>query len=225
MLLVKPNFELDPGMRSGDEIIHRLRVKANTCYKPEKASPKSDYDFMYDLVHVKKHHSVLRHEQASMKLICSRSVSHQIVRHGLAHFLQESQRYCNYSKKNDGEVVFIIPFWLHDTIPEGVYHSESEVGITPPSNGARVWLRQLFEAEKVYHELISIGWKPERARGVLPNDAKTEVEITANLEEWRHIFRQRADNHADESMQFLMRPALTEFQKRIPIIFDDLGYT
>jgi len=222
MLLVKPSFELDPGLRSGAEILHRLRLKANTCYKPEKVSPKSDLDFMHDLVHVKKHHSVLRHEQASMRLVCSRSVSHQIVRHGLAHFLQESQRYCNYSKKNDGEVVFVLPWYYHNTLQPGVYHHEAEVQITPPANGARMWLRHLFSAEETYHGLIKCGQKPERARGVLPNDAKTEVEITANLEEWRHIFKQRADSHADESMQWLMRPALAEFQQRIPVIFDDL---
>lgn len=221
MLLVKPSFEIDPGMRSGEEMIHRLRLKANTCYKPEKASPKSDLEFMQDLIHVKKHHSVLRHEQASMKLICSRSVSHQIVRHGLAHFLQESQRYCNYSKKNEGEVVFVIPFWLHDKISPNIYHSE-DLG-SFHSLDVILWMHTMLRAECAYHELIAQGWKPERARGVLPNDAKTEVEITANLEEWRHIFKQRADSHADESMQFLMRPALTEFQRRIPIIFDDLG--
>jgi thymidylate synthase (FAD) len=221
MLLVKPSFTIDPDMRSGDDIIHRLRLKANTCYKPEKESTKSDYDFMYDLVHNKKHTSVLRHEQASMKLVCSRSVSHQIVRHGLAHFLQESQRYCNYSKKNNGEVVFIIPFWLHDKIEEGVYKPFS---MLPCENNvaANAWFHHNLNSETYYHLLIEQGWKPERARGVLPNDAKTEVEITANLEEWRHIFKQRADSHADESMQHLMYPALAEFKKRIPVIFDDL---
>ena len=220
MRLIKPSFEIDEGMRDGDDILHRLRMKANTCYKPEKESPKSDTEFMTDLVHTKKHTSVLRHEQASMKLICSRSVSHQIVRHGLAHFLQESQRYCNYSKKGGGEVVFIIPFYLHAQIPEGVFDYDDIDSITDPD--AILWLDAMLQSEAYYHKFIQRGWKPERARGVLPNDAKTEVEITANLEEWRHIFRQRADSHADESMQFLMRPALAEFKKRIPIIFDDL---
>ena len=222
MRLIKPYFEIDKDLRSGDKILHRLRLKANTCYKPEKSSSKSDYDFMHDLVHNKKHTSVLRHEQASMKLVCSRSTSHQIVRHGLAHFLQESQRYCNYSKKNDGHMIYIIPFYLHDQIPEGIYTREQDITMEPPANGGRVWVRQMLQSEESYHTLITCGWKPERARGVLPNDAKTEVEITANLEEWRHIFQQRADSHADESMQFLMRPALAEMQIKIPVIFDDL---
>lgn len=219
MLLIKPHFIIDDDMRPGDEILRRLRQKANTCYKPEKESPKSDLEFMQDLVHVKKHTSVLRHEQASMTLICSRSTSHQIVRHGLAHFLQESQRYCNYSKKNDGEVVYIIPFYLHNVLAEGVYKWDGSFDTDEPVD---VWIRQMFSSESSYHQLVAAGWKPERARGVLPNDAKTEVVITANLEEWRHIFKQRADSHADESMQYLMRPALAEFKKRIPIILDDL---
>jgi len=219
MLLVKPSFIIDPEMRSGADILSRLRAKANTCYKPEKASPKSNYDFMYDLVHNKKHTSVLRHEQASMKLICSRSTSHQIVRHGLAHFLQESQRYCNYSNKNNGELVIVIPFYLHDEIEEGVFKSFSNF---KGSTTATIWLSSMLQAEHSYKVLIEEGWKPERARGVLPNDCKTEVEITANLEELRHIFKQRADSHADESMQYLMYPALAEFKKLIPVIFDDL---
>lgn len=225
MRLIKPSFELDHDMRSGEMILHRLRLKANTCYKPEKVSPKSDIEFMRDLVHIKKHTSVLRHEQASMTLVCSRSVSHQIVRHGLAHFLQESQRYCNYSKKNDGHVVFVIPFYLHDQLKEGEYHnSEAMIGWVRNnlSPDAALWFSHMILCETMYHSLIGAGWKPERARGALPNDAKTEVVITANLEEWRHIFKQRADSHADESMQFLMRPALSAFKARIPVIFDDL---
>lgn len=221
MLLVKPSFTIDSDMRSGDEILNRLRIKANTCYKPEKASPKSDLEFMHDLVHVKKHTSVLRHEQASMKLVCSRAVSHQIVRHGLAHFLQESQRYCNYSKKGGGHVVFIIPFYLHDKIKEGVVTART--GLDLGDKCAYLWLDAMLSAEHTYHAMTKEGYKPERARGVLPNDAKTELVITANLEEWRHIFKQRADPHADESMQFLMHPALAEFKNHIPVIFDDLG--
>lgn len=219
MLLVKPSATIDPDMRSGDEILRRLRLKANTCYKPEKVSPKSDYEFMKDLVHNKKHTSVLRHEQASVKLVCSRSMSHQIVRHGLAHFLQESQRYCNYSKKNNRELVIVLPFYLHDIIEEGLFKPFS---LFPNNIAACMWLRHMLDSEECYHSLIQSGWKPERARGVLPNDCKTEVEMTANLEEWRHIFKQRADSHADESMQYLMRPLLAEMKKRIPIIFDDL---
>lgn len=223
MLLVKPSFEIDPDMRSGADILRRLRIKANTCYKPEKASPKTDIEFMQDLVHVKRHTSVLRHEQASVKLICSRSISHQIVRHGLAHFLQESQRYCNYSKKNNGEMVFVIPFYLHDQIKEGVVKDIEYMPNFTCNAGVNIWLSQMQASENAYHELVKHGWKPERARGVLPNDAKTEVEITANLEEWRHIFKQRADSHADESMQWLMFPLLEGFKKHIPVIFDDLG--
>lgn len=221
MLLIKSSFTIDSDMRSGDEILHRLRLKANTCYKPEKVSPKNDLEFMYDLVHIKKHTSVLRHEQASMKLVCSRAVSHQIVRHGLAHFLQESQRYCNYSKKGGGHVVLIIPFYLHDKIKEGVVTART--GLDVGDKCAYLWLDAMLSAEHTYHAMIQAGYKPERARGVLPEDAKTEVCITANLEEWRHIFRQRADSHADESMQFLIRPALAEFKNHIPVIFDDLG--
>ena len=221
MRLIKPSVTIDTGLRSGNEILNRLRIKANTCYKPEKKSPRSDIEFMHDLINVKKHRSILRHEQASVTMICSRSISHQIVRHGLAHFLQESQRYCNYSKKNDGEVNFIIPFYLQDVFTEGVYTTRSSLDLKG-NKGAWIWYNHMIESEFDYHKLILAGWKPERARGVLPNDAKTEIVITANLEEWQHIFKQRADNHADESMQHLMTPLLEQFKEKIPVVFDNI---
>lgn len=225
MILIKPYTEIDPGIRSGDKILNRLRIKANTCYKPEKVSPKSDYDFMWELVHNKKHTSVLRHEQASFKIVCSRGTSHQLVRHGLAHFLQESQRYCNYSNKNDGNVIFIIPHWAK--AHEGVYSDDinilvaETIGLISDSD-TQEWLIHSAWCEKAYKNLIRNGRKPEEAREVLSNSCKTELQVTANLEELRHIFKQRASPHADGAMQHLMYPLLEEFKKKIPVVFDDL---
>jgi len=221
MLLVKPSFKIE---YIPENLYTDLELFGRNCYKSEdRITLESATKFMDMIVNDKHHYSILRHKQATVRFICSRGTSHQLVRHGLAHFLQESQRYCNYSKKNNGEIVYVIPFYLHDAIPEGVYHNESEININPPSNGARVWLSQVLQAEESYHTLVKQGWKPERARGILPNDAKTEVILTANLEEWRHIFKQRADSHADESMQWLMYPLLAEFKKEMPIIFDDIN--
>lgn len=219
MKLIKPYFQIDD--ICGESILHQLRIKANTCYKPEKLSPKSDLEFMQDLVHVKKHTSVLRHAQASCRIICSRSTSHQLVRHGLAHFLQESQRYCNYSKKNNGHVQFILPFYLQDIFDEGVYTARSSLDLKG-NKGAWIWFNAMIQSEYNYHNLIAEGWKPERARDTLVNDTKTELVITANLEEWRHIFKARADSHADESTQYLMVPMLRQFKKLIPVVFDDI---
>lgn len=220
MILINPYTEIDPGIRSGDEILNRLRIKANTCYKPEKVSPKSDYDFMWELVHNKKHTSVLRHEQASFKIVCSRATSHQLVRHGLAHFLQESQRYCNYSKKNEGNVIFIIPHWLN--LPEGLFDAKEFITNRCLSFKESVWLSAVMQSEINYNELLQAGCKPEEAREVLSNSCKTELQVTANLEELRHIFKQRASPHADGAMQHLLYPLLEEFKKKIPVVFDDL---
>ena len=159
-----------------------VQTCALPIYKPEKASPRSDEEFMQDLVHVKKHTSVLRHEQASVTIICSRATSHQLVRHGLAHFLQESQRYCNYSKKNDGQVVFVIPFYLQNVFSERCYNERTPLNLDG-DKGAWIWFNAMLQSEHNYHSLIYEGWKPERARGTLVNDAKTELVITASLEE------------------------------------------
>ena len=148
MKLIKSSYQIED-MKEGYTILKSLEYLGKNCYKSEdRITPETAVRFMKMIVHEKKHYSVLRHEKATARLICSRSVSHQIVRHGLASFLQESQRYCNYSKKNDGEVIFIIPFFLEAVIPEGIFHNEGEISINPPSDGARVWLRQMFQAEK-----------------------------------------------------------------------------
>lgn len=223
MKLVKPSIQIED-MKDGNEILKSLEYYGRNCYKSEnKITNESAAIFMQMIVHEKKHYSILRHEKATVRMICSRSTSHQIVRHGLSHFLQESQRYVNYSKRNDGEVQFVIPHFLHDIVSEGVYHAEHEVPIKAPSNGARIWLRHMLESEQRYHELTKAGWKAERARGVLPNDAKTEVIMSSNLEQWRNVFTQRASSHADEAMQWLMFPLLEQFKKRIPVLFDDIN--
>ena len=222
MKLIKPSWAIED-MKSGDEILKSLERFGRNCYKSEdRITSESARRFMQMIVHEKKHYSILRHEKATVRLICSRSTSHQIVRHGLASFLQESQRYVNYSKKNDGEIQFIIPHFLHEFIPEGVY-KDADVDKLELLNGVRMWARHMLSSSYMYHSLIELGWKPERARGVLANDAKTEVIITANLEEWRHIFNQRASSHADEAMQHLIYPLLEEFKKHIPILFDDIN--
>jgi thymidylate synthase (FAD) len=222
MILLKPSIEI---LRLPTNVLEDLELFGRVCYKSEdRITPESANRFIDMIVNDKHHYSVLRHKQATVRMICSRSISHQIVRHGLAHFLQESQRFCNYSKKNNGEIQFIIPFYLQDAIPEGRYKEDIYEKINyANANGECDWLEGMLFSEHRYHDLIAKGWKPERARGVLPNDCKTELILSANLEEWRHIFKQRADSHADESMQHLMFPLLAEFKKAIPIIFDDIS--
>ena len=156
------------------------------------------------------HESVIEHMSITVKFIIDRGVSHELVRHRLCAFSQESTRYCNYG--GDGkELTFIEPcFWPYNA----------------PDNRLRlVWERAMAEAEGNYLELLRLGAKPEEARSVLPNSLKTEIVTTANLRQWRTMFRLRCSSRAHVQMRQVMQPLLRELRVRIPILFDDICLT
>ena len=150
---------------------------------------------------------MLEHEKLSVRIICDRGVSHEIVRHRVASYSQESTRYCNYSlNKYENELTFIRPFFWNDD-PEKF----------------RIWEDAMAMAERSYLTLIAKGASPQEARSVLPNSLKTEIIVTMNMREWRHFFRMRADAAAHPQMREIAVPMLEFFQKTIPVIFDDIN--
>ena len=190
----------------GEAILRSLEKAGRTCYKSEeRIGPHTARAFVQKIVD-SAHESVLEHEKITIRFICDRGVSHELVRHRLASFSQESTRYCNYGKdKYGGEITVISPcFWQ-----EGSREWEA-------------WQLGCEAAEKYYLELLDIGASPEQARGVLPNSIKTEVVVTANLREWRHILKQRTSPRAHPQIRELMLPLLVELKRRVPVIFDDI---
>ena len=153
------------------------------------------------------HHSVIEHVSASVRIVCDRGVTHELVRHRLASFSQESTRYCNYGSGKFGrEITVIRPyFW--------------EAG----EREYTLWRRAMVAAESAYLGLLDAGATPQEARSVLPNSLKTEIVVTANFREWRHIFTLRTAKAAHPQMREIMLPLLAEFKRRIPIVFDDIG--
>lgn len=153
---------------------------------------------------------MLEHSFLSVRFICDRGVSHELVRHRLASFAQESTRYCNYSKdKFGGELTFIDPlFWEKDSFE----YSR--------------WLKVCEMAEDEYCRLLSQpGVTPQEVRSVLPNSIKTEVVMSANYREWRHFFKlraARATGPAHPQMEELTIPLLEELKTLIPVVFDDI---
>lgn len=151
------------------------------------------------------HEAVLEHYSITVKFVCDRGVSHEIVRHRLASYCQESTRYCNYNKEDFGcEIAVIKPCYL----VEG-------------TKGYSDWKESCEKAENSYFDMLDFGCKPQEARAVLPNSLKTEVMMTANLREWRHFFKLRCSKAAHPQMREVAFKALFEMQKHIPIIFDD----
>ncbi len=204
---------IDAGFIIEDEInpeqmLKKIEKAGRTCYKSEdRITGDSAATFIKKIVQ-SGHESVIEHEKITVRFICDRGVTHELVRHRLASYSQESTRYCNYSKdKYDSQLTFIRPFfWEND------------------SENYKVWERACLESEKAYLGLINNGATPQEARSILPNSIKTEIVVTANLREWRTILKQRTSLKAHPQIQEVMRPLLDKFKELLPCVFEDITY-
>jgi len=194
---------------SGNEILRQIEKAGRVCYKSEdKSTGDSSKRFVRSLIE-RGHESVLEHVNITVRFICDRGVSHEIVRHRMASYSQESTRFCNYSQdKFNNELNIIEPcFWKNS-------HEHVEK--------VSVWIETMTFIEQQYMKLIELGAKPEEARSILPNGLKTELVMTANLREWRHFFKLRTSKAAHPQMREITIPLLEDFKRLIPIIFDDI---
>lgn len=217
MLLIKPSSEI---LYINTDALQLIETAGRTCYKSEgKITEDSKLKFA-EMILKRGHESVIEHASATVRFICDRGVSHEIVRHRIASYSQESTRYCDY---NNGHVAFIIPSFLIGEIEEGIYNDVVLQTVAKTSDSAsQTWLIAMEHAEHFYKETRIAGWRPEQARSVLPNSLKTEIVMTANLREWKHFFKLRTSNAAHSQMREVTIPLLTEFKKAIPVIFDDI---
>jgi thymidylate synthase (FAD) len=229
MKLIKPYTVILTEL-SGSKVLKDIEAVARTCYKSEEKISEDDSSAR-ELVNklMKRGHEAMLEfgGDITVKFVCDRGVSHEIVRHRLASFAQESTRYCNYTnEKFDGEVTFIIPSWVD--IEEGSWSQArlfEDLSFRPDhSVTVDAWASFMFDSELTYKELIEAGWSPQQARSVLPNSLKTEINVKMNIREWRHFFKLRCSNAAHPQMQELTRPLLAEFQAKIPVLFDDITY-
>lgn len=205
MKIIEPRIEILDDI-DGNCILKKIEKIGRVCYKSEnRITEDSAKEFIQKLLS-SGHESVIEHEKISVRIICDRGVSHEIVRHRIASYSQESTRYCNYSKEKFGkELTFIRPcFWEED------------------SDLYKKWLEYMHEAEETYNAMISRGALPQEARSVLPNSLKTEIVVTMNLREWRHFFKLRTSKRAHPQMQEVAVKILNELKKIIPVIFDDI---
>lgn len=196
------------------EVINKIAKVARTCYKSEDAStPDKDKALVKRLIQ-SGHEAMIEHYSISVKFICDRGVSHELVRHRMASFAQESTRYCNYSKDKFGnELTFILPSWNYTktAIYKGLNNFDGDF-----------FEEGLRQTEKCYFKLLELGWLPQQARSILPNAIKTEVNMTANLREWRHFFKLRCATAAHPDMRVLALDLLKQMYIAIPTVFEDL---
>lgn len=210
MILTKASYQVED-YTDLDEI----EKAGRTCYKSEKGNQN---DFVMKRIR-EGHESVIEHSLLCVRFIIDRGVSHELVRHRLMAYSQESTRFCDYK----GGVEFIIPPWVK--IREGEYKSDEWPMNCDQTTADINWFRSMQEAEGRYLTLRGLGWKPQEARSVLPNSLKTEIVASGNFRQWRHIFELRAlgtTGKPHPQMLEVMVPLLVECVHRIPVVFDDI---
>lgn len=205
MKIIKAGFEVVTPI-NGMEILKSIEQAGRVCYKSEdKITEDSATKFVAGIIK-RGHEAVLEHQSITVKFIVDRGVSHEIVRHRLAAYCQESTRYCNYSKNSFGSEITVIEpcFLVHDT----------------PQWAA--WESAMKNAEFSYFRMLDLGCSAQEARSVLPNSLKTEVVMTANICEWRHFFKLRCAPAAHPQMREVAIPLLEGLKQLIPVVFDDI---
>ena len=230
MQIIKAYYEILTPI-DGPEIMRFIEKIGRVCYKSEEKITSYSYRRFIEALIERGHEAMLEHFSITVKFVCDRGVSHELVRHRLASFAQESTRYCNYGTENKG-LTFIQPCWFKEDVcgSYGLYFQE--VGSTYDHinkhnqliNDYSIinWISNMLIVEELYNDCLERNWSPQEARSILPNSLKTEIVITANLREWRHIFSLRADSHAHPQMRELMIPLLTSFYNEMPELFEDI---
>ena len=205
MKIINANVEFMTPI-DGDAILKHLEQCGRVCYKSEdKIEEGSAETFLKNIIS-RGHEAVLEHCSFTVKFTCDRGVSHEIVRHRMASYCQESTRYCNYSKDNfNNEITVIKPCYL-----------------TEGTQGYKYWEVACIVAENAYFDLLEWGCTPQEARAVLPNSLKTEVVMTANIREWRHFFKLRCSQAAHPQMREVANMLLDMCKESIPVLFDDI---
>ena len=195
MRIIKPSVSIESNI-SYEEALRIVENATRVCYKSEDKIKEGSAEKLIRGIIKAKHFGCIEHVSLTVKFICDRACSHQLVRHRLMSFNQKSQRYC---KEDNLEVIK----------PEGLENTS-------------LWLESCRQAENAYAELIRRGEKPEVARGVLPNSTATEIYATANLREWRHFFELRCHRTAQRDIRSLALSLLCQMFKQYPVFFEDM---
>lgn len=188
------------------QILNKISMRGRVCYKSTHVDENAE-KFVARLI-ARGHESVLEHVSFSVLFVCDRGVSHEIVRHRIASYSQESTRYCNYSQDRFGNGI---------TVVYPAFHSQEESSIV-----YSLWVAACVRAEDYYFEMLANGATAQEARSVLPNSLKTELVMTANIREWRHFLKLRTAPAAHPDMRKVAVMLLKKLQSQLPVFFADI---
>lgn len=205
MKIIKASIEILDNI-TPVEVLKKLELCGRVCYKSEdKITDESAVKFISNIVK-RGHESVLEHFSFSVRFICDRGVTHEMVRHRIASYSQESTRYCNYSKGDfDGQITVIEPLYLE-----------------PGTEKYEAWKQGCQQAENNYFTLLNLGCTAQEARGLLPNSLKTEIVMTANVREWRHFLKSRTSKAAHPQIKEIADMLLEQLNFILPSLFNDI---
>lgn len=205
MKVIEPKVEFI-SVIDGKAILKQIEQCGRVCYKSEDNIAAGTAEKFVANIIKRGHEAVLEHFSFSVKFTCDRGVTHEIVRHRVASYCQESTRYCNYANDKFGsEITVIKPLYLE-----------------PGTLGYDAWFMACQTAEGAYFDLLDWGCSPQEARAVLPNSLKTEIIMTANLREYRHFFKLRCAKTAHPQMREVANMLLKMCKEQIPVVFDDI---
>lgn len=221
MNVLKAKYEILTPISDGgtSELKHIERI-GRVCYKSEdKITEDGESARKFVKMLINHHHeAMIEHSTLSVLFTVDRGVSHEMVRHRIASFAQESTRYVNYAKDKFGSEIAVID------IQEGIERDSKMKNMDADNIGEIYveWLNAMKDAEKHYMAMIELGATPQIARSVLPNSTKTNITITANYREWRTFFKLRTAPDAHPQIRDVAIPLLNELKQRIPVVFDDI---
>lgn len=205
MRIIKPGFEFMTPI-SAQAIMEHLERCGRVCYKSEDRIVEGSAEKFLANIVKRGHEAVLEHFSFTVKFTVDRGVSHEIVRHRMASYCQESTRYCNYSKDGFGnEITVVEPCFFEKGSPEWT-----------------LWKHACEVSERYYFNLLDWNRTPQETRSVLPTSLKTEVVMTANIREWRHFLKLRTSAAAHPQIREVAVPLLHELQRLVPVLFDDI---
>lgn len=216
MKIVEPRYEWLDGRKPNGTVILDIITKAGrVAYQSEREGGSAE--FVRSLIK-RGHESVLEHAKVSVVVTCDRGITHEVVRHRIASYTQESTRYCNYTGDRFGsEIQFI-------DLGGGIARDKKMQNLTLATIKAILteWAEACEDAERHYNRMIELGATPQIARSVLNNSLKTQIVITMNMREWRHFFQLRNAPDAHPQMREVAEMLLEPFKQAIPVIFDDI---
>jgi thymidylate synthase (FAD) len=207
--IIEPGYEIlyPTSLDQGTGIVKDIERAARLCYKSELSITDTSYVTIVRSLIARKHDAMLEFGDISVLLSVNRGVTHELVRHRMASFAQESTRYCNYGKGKFGNEITVIGNRFLATAEQVLE-----------------WETAMCDAEKHYLRLLDLGCSPQIARDVLPNATKADIIIKANVREWRHIFNLRISSQAHPQMREIMDALLSKIKELVPVVFDDIEH-